>query len=166
MKTALRARATLKDLEGAAEQKLTQKQASELWQSLERQGVVKEAGLVYRARQREPVGRVKPEEVGARGFAQPKPITEPSGVPFMMTQKMRTDLFSAGLTREQISEMTPGQAQAYLQNLQKAKELMSEGEIPQGTSKSGKDVIDKTMKRMRKQDEAAEKGIPDDYSCG
>jgi len=84
----------------------------------------------------------------------------------MMTQKMRTDLFSAGLTREQISEMTPGQAQAYLQNLQKAKELMSEGEIPQGTSKSGKDVIDKTMKRMRKQDEAAEKGIPDDYSCG
>lgn len=157
---------TLKDLEGAAEQKLTQKQASELWQSLERQGVVKEAGLVYRARQREPVGRVKPEEVGARGFAQPKPITEPSGVPFMMTQKMRTDLFSAGLTREQISEMTPGQAQAYLQNLQKAKELMSEGEIPQGTSKSGKDVIDKTMKRMRKQDEAAEKGIPDDYSCG
>ena len=157
---------TLKDLEGAAEQKLTQKQAGELWQSLERQGVVKEAGLAYRARPREPVGRVKPEEVGARGFAQPKPITEPSGVPFMMTQKMRTDLFSAGLTREQISEMTPGQAQAYLQNLQKAKELMSEGEIPQGTSKSGKDVIDKTMKRMRKQDEAAEKGIPDDYSCG
>jgi len=83
-----------------------------------------------------------------------------------ISSKMRYDLFKEGLTGSQISELTEAEAKEYLRNVQKAKELMSEGEIPQGTSKSGKDVIDKTMKRMRKQDKAAEKGIPDDYSCG
>ena len=145
---------------------MTQDQRVELWDSLRAQGVVKGSTLSPRVVPGETIGKVSPEVVGSATTRPSTPITEPSGIPFMMTQKMRTDLFTEGLTREQISNMTPMQGQEYLQNARKARELLGEAEVPQGTSKSNKSAIDKTMDRMRKQQEAAEKSIPDDYSCG
>ncbi len=157
---------TYKDLDRAAGQTMTQGQRAALWDSFRAQGVVKGSPLSPRVAPGEVIGRVSPEVVGGPTMRVPTPVEEPSGVPFMLTQKMRVDLFTAGLTREQIAKMSPQEALTYLANRKQADILISDISSPEVGSADVKGMANSMLSRMRRQEAATKKAIPDDYSCG